>query len=106
MAGGTADDLPLDGIRLDELERMKQEFRLDEARARLLAALKEGMPVVGIGNKLTEDYWLAEVIKDIETGTPSSRSRALTMLGMYQGILSDKSGKKARLKVKFQEDPE
>lgn len=106
MARGTTDDLPIDGMNLDEIERLKQEFHLDEARARLILAVTQGIPITGIGNRLTEDYWLAEVMKDIEGGTPSSRSRAMTMMGMYLGILSDKASKRGKMKVKFQEDPE
>lgn len=102
---GSSDDLPIDGIPLDEIERTKQEFDLDESRERLLKALEEGMPIVGIGKRLTEDYWLKHVIgmiEDEKTG-PMVKARALTMFGQYLGILSDKRKPGGKINVKFDE---
>jgi hypothetical protein len=96
---GSVDDIPLDGMRIDEIERLKQAFDLDIHREKMLKAILLGVPIVGVGNKITEDYWLANILRDIEKGKGAIRSRALTMLGTYLGILTGKAklGKKKRV---------
>jgi hypothetical protein len=103
MAGSVDDIGPIDGLNLDEVERLKQTFKLDESRAALLKAILLGIPVTGIGNKITEDFWLSNILKDIEKGAPMVRSHSLRMLGMYLGILSDKKGQAKKKKVVFDE---
>lgn len=103
------DDLELDGIPLDELERAKHEYGLDEKQARALLYIRKGLPISGFTAVLTEELWLREVLKDLESSQcrecrkfySAARSKALQLLGEYQGIIGSKNKKKTKREVTF-----
>jgi len=100
--GSESKNIPIDGMPLDELERLRQEFRLDELQDRLQKAIQAGFNIKNIGQFISEDFWLKCVLEDIQHGG-QARSRALTMLGMYLGILSDRKAKGGKARIKFNE---
>lgn len=88
---GTNDDLPIDGLPLDEIERIKQQYGLQEEQAKMVGYILKNLPIGSIASKLTEDLWLREVLRDIHTSKGFPRTRALAMLGQYLGLLQKKA---------------
>ena len=103
------DDLPIDGIPLDEIERAKHEYGLDDKQARALLFIRKGLPIKDFTAVLTEELWVREVLKDLEASTcrecrkhySAARSKALDLFGQYMGILGNKSKKKMNRTVTF-----
>lgn len=106
---GTSDDLPVDGIPLDEIERAKHEYGLDDKQARALCYIRKGLPIRDFTAVLTEELWVREVLKDLEASTcreckkhySTARSKALQLFGEYMGIIGNKSKKKVKRTVEF-----
>jgi hypothetical protein len=72
---------------MDSLDDMPEELVETAAKA------------VGSG---LEYKWLNEVLKDVESKNPTTRSKALEMLGKYLGCLHGKGSKPgSRMKVDF-----
>lgn len=99
----TKDDLPIDGISLEEVERASQEYKLDEKQARMLLYIKKNLPISGFSEVLTEELWLREVLKDIDR-VGFARTQALRMLGEYLGILGKRVPKSKSVNVVFDEE--
>ena len=106
----SSDDLEVDSIPLDQIERAKHEFGLNEKEARALLMIRQGLPLKDFTRVLTEELWVREVIKDLEIGkckycsrtAGPARTKALQLMGEWMGILGSKSKKKMNRTVSFE----
>jgi hypothetical protein len=85
------DDLP-DEL-LDATRKAKEEFGFNKKQERALDYIRKNIPISGIADILTEDLWLREVLKDVDSPNPSTRSKALEMVGKFIGALGGKGAK-------------
>jgi len=97
-------DKPEEGLGLTDQELAEHEYKLDKKFAKARKYISQGIPIKGFSDLLNEEVWLREILKDIENGSASIRSRALIMLGQYLGILSDKRKKSHRPVIEINED--
>lgn len=96
------DDLPDD--LLNDLDKAKNEFGFFKKQERALEFIKKNIPIRDVADVLTEDLWLREVIKDVDSKYPATRSKALEMLGKYLGLLGARGAKPgARKHVEFED---
>lgn len=91
------DDLPDD--LLDMTSRAGNEFGFNKKQERALEFIKANIPISGVADILTEDLWLREVLKDVDSESPTVRSKALEMIGRYIGALGTRGAKPGRRKV-------
>ena len=108
---GTDDNLPIDGIPLDELERAKNEFKFETKLQAALDYIRKELPIKGFADLLSEDLWLREVMKDLEGSKcrsckksySTARSKALQLYGEWLGMIGNKAKKKSRREVSFEQ---
>ena len=110
---GSLDNVETDGIPLDDLERAKHRFKIEEKQAEALNLIRKGLPIADFGDLLGESLWLREVLKDLEQPKPckfckskvsAARTTALRVFGEWLGILGNKSKKKSKRDVVFDEE--
>lgn len=110
---GSLDNIPTDGIPLDDLERASHRFKIEDKQAEALSYIRQNLPIAGFKELLGEDLWLREVLKDLAPMEPckfckakvsASRSKALQILGEWLGILGNKSKQKSKREVVFDDE--
>ena len=109
---GSADDLPVDGIPLDDIERAKHRFKFDEKQSEAIAFIRQNLPIAGFSQLLGEELWLRELLKDLEGSdckvcqkqSGPARSKAIQLLGEWLGVIGSKAKKKTKREVIFDED--
>ena len=109
---GSTDDLQIDGIPLDDVERVKHRFKLDEKQQEAINFIRQNLPISGFSQLLGEELWLREILKDLEGSNcrvckrscGPARTKALQLLGEWLGILGSKAKKKSKREVIFDED--
>lgn len=107
MVPGNTGSLPLPGGSMDDIEsplldakaQAAGEYALNNKQERLLEYIRQNIPVSGFLDVLSEDMWLREVLKDVDSKVPSVRGNALRMWGQYQGFLHSKGAKPGPRKV-------
>ena len=77
----------------DLKERAEHEYKLNEKQRRLMEYVKANIPISGFAEVLTEELWLREILKDVDSENPYVRTRALSMLGQFLKITGPNSGK-------------
>ncbi len=84
-----------DAIDSDLTEQAQHEYKLNDKQRRLMEYVKQNIPVSGFAEVLTEELWLREILKDVDSPNPYVRTRALSMLGQYLKVTGPnaKSGK-------------
>ncbi len=82
------DDLSED--MLDAREKAARDFGFNRRQEKAIDYIRKNIPISGVADVLTEDLWLREVLKDIDSDNYSVRSKALEMLGKYIGVLGAK----------------
>lgn len=97
------EDEPADHIALSEEDRLELGFRLDEKMEAAREHIRKGKAIKGFSKLLDHEFWLREILRDIDSDNPTVRSRALGMLGQYMGILSDHKSRHRKAKVVFDE---
>lgn len=70
----------------DLREAAEHEYKLNEKQRRLMQYVKQNIPVSGFAEVLTEELWLREILKDVDSENPYVRTRALSMLAQYLKI--------------------
>ncbi len=96
------DDETAEGDALRELAA--GEYKLAEKQERLRSYIKAGIPISDFIAELSEDMWLREVLKDLDSTNPFVRTQALRMWGSYQGFLGKKGQKQEpKIDVEFGE---
>lgn len=95
-----------DALIPDLSEQAEHEYKLNEKQRRLMQYVKQNIPISGFAEVLTEELWLREILKDVDSENPYVRTRALSMLGQYLKILGSngKKGAPGGVEVKFQGD--
>jgi len=102
-----------DGLPLDDLERAKHRFKIEEKQADALELIRKNLPIAGFAQLLGEELWLRELLKDLEGKEPckfckatcsAARTKALCLLGEWLGVLGSKAKKKSKREVVFDED--
>lgn len=109
---GSVDNLPVDGIPLDDIERAQRKYKLDAKQAEAIDLIRKGLPIADFSALLGEELWLRELLKDLQgtackvckhTAGPA-RSKAIQLLGEWLGILGSKAKKKSKREVVFDEE--
>jgi hypothetical protein len=97
---------------LDDVQKAKRKYRFDNQLEDALDYIRKNMPITGFSGLLGEDLWLREVMKDLEQPDPckfckskvtAARSKALQLFGEWLGVLGNKSKKKSKRDVVFDE---
>lgn len=109
---GTVDDLPVDGIPLDDIERAQHRFKFDAKQAEAIDFIRKNLPIAGFSQLLGEELWLRELLKDLEAPpckvcghkAGPARSKAIQLLGEWLGCVGSKSKKKSKREVVFDEE--
>lgn len=91
-----------DVIDPDLKERAEHEYKLNEKQRRLMEYVKANIPISGFAEVLTEELWLREILKDVDSENPYVRTRALSMLGQFLKITGPGSGKAKGLQGKVE----
>ena len=78
----------------DLTEQAEHEYKLNAKQQRLMEYVKANIPISGFAEVLTEELWLREVLKDVDSANPYVRTRALSMLGQFMGISGPGAKKK------------
>ena len=109
---GSLDNIPTDGIPLDELERAQHRFKIETKQAEAMDLIRKGLPIADFAKLLGEDLWLRELLKDLESPccklckskVSAARSKAIQLLGEWLGTIGSKAKKKSKREVVFDED--
>ncbi len=97
-------------LELGDLERAKRKYGLDAQLADALELIRKDLPIGNFSQLLGEDLWLREVLKDLEQPVPckfckakcgAARTKALALFGEWLGVLGNKSKKKSKRDVVF-----
>lgn len=86
----------------DIQEAAASEFKLNSQQKRIMEYAKANIPISGFAELLTEELWLREVLKDVDSPNPYCRTRALSMLQQYLGIGGKGKKKNEKIEVDFQ----
>jgi len=107
---GSLDNMP-DGIPLDELERAKHRFKLEEKQTEALEYIRKNLPIAGFEQLMGETLWLREILKDMEgeakpckfckAKVSSARTKAIQLFGEWLGVIGSKAKKKSKRDVIF-----
>ncbi len=73
------------------VEKAEHEYKLNEKQRRMMEYVKANIPISGFAEVLTEELWLREILKDVDSENPYVRTRALSMLGQYLKITGPNS---------------
>lgn len=106
------DNVPVDGIPLDDIERAQRRFKLDAKQAEALELIRKGLPIADFTQLLGEELWLRELLKDLEGSNckvckhkaSPARTKAIQFLGEWLGVLGSKAKKKSKREVVFDEE--
>lgn len=80
------------------------EFKINDQQARIMDYIRANLKIEEFAACLSEEMWLREVLKDVESPNGFIRSRALSMWGQYAGWLKKNQAKKEeRHEVEFGE---
>lgn len=106
------DDLNSGELSISELEKAKRKFKFDTQLQDAQELIQKNLPITGFAHLLGEDLWLRELMKDLEQPEPckfckvkahAARTKALALLGEWLGIIGNKSKKKSKRDVVFDE---
>ena len=75
-----------------------QPVELEQSHQELIARVLSEVPLAQLREILSEELWVKEVLKDVDSRIPSVRTKALELWGKYLGLLQQKS--KAGSKIK------
>ncbi len=108
----SSDDIPaIDGMTLEEFDRIRKAWGLDKKQSEALDLIRKGLPLQNFTELLGEELWLRELLKDLE-GNPcrhckkyssGARTKALQMFAEWAGLLGSKSKKKSKKTVTFED---
>lgn len=97
---------------LNDVQKAKRKFKFDNQLEDALDYIRANMPITGFAGLLGEDLWLREVLKDLDQPEPckfckvkvgAARTKALVLLGEWIGVIGNKSKKKSKRDVVFDE---
>lgn len=109
---GTLDNIPADGVPLDDIERAQHRFKFDAKQAEAIDFIRKNLPIAGFSQLLGEELWLRELLKDLEGSccptckgkAGAARSKAIQLLGEWLGCVGSKAKKKSKREVVFDEE--
>lgn len=109
---GSLDNIPADGVPLDDIERAKHRFKFDEKQQEAINFIRQNLPIAGFSQLLGEELWLRELLKDLEGSdcrvcqkqAGPARSKAIQLLGEWLGVIGSKAKKKSKREVVFDEE--
>lgn len=85
-------------------EMAKGEFKLDDKGQRVLEYIKNNLSIKDFAESLSEEMWLREVLKDVQSENPFVRSSAIRMWGQYANYLKkNQKGEARKVEVEFGE---
>lgn len=107
----SSDSLNIDGFDLEDFDRIKRKWGLDQEQAEALALIQKGLPLSKFTDILTEEFWIRELLKDLEDRqcqhckkfSSTARTKALQMYAEWAGLIGNKAKKKSRKEVTFDE---
>lgn len=86
----------------DVREAASSEFKLDEKGRRAVEYIKANIAISGFAELITEELWLREILKDVDSTNPFCRTRALSMLAKYLNIGGKGNKKDVKVDVEFE----
>lgn len=98
-------------IQIDLLSKAQNEYSFENKLARALEYIKAGAPIKGFAELLSDELWLREILKDLDAKpchvcanrVSAARSKAIQLLGEHLGLIGNKSKKKSKKEVTFEE---
>lgn len=90
------------GLSPEDEERIIARYGVDDDIVQVMKAIEAGVPVKNLDARVSESFWLREVLKLLTTKAPSAKIKALELLAKYLGI--GKTGKGKDKKVVFAQD--
>lgn len=95
----------------DDMERLRRTWGLDNKQSEALKLIRDGVPIKNFAEILGEELWLRELLKDLEANqcrhckkfSSAARSKAIQLIGEWMGLIGNKSKKKSKKTVSFEE---